>query len=131
MKLERIKKTEIMLQSIEKVLRRLVRVLVGRVSFEKLNALLKQIFAEESEQQLRRENPGKQIPLTRLALVTGLDTRVLAKIKNGAEFGRPNNQASPLFFRNNAWSQSTGGPPYLGSIAFQASSKPIFSTKSA
>ena len=72
MRFESTEETELVLQATEKVLRRLLRFLIGRVTFKRFSLLARQVFVEESEKQLRKENPGKQIPLTQLALLTGL-----------------------------------------------------------
>jgi len=51
--------------------------------------MIRSIYVEESERKLRLEKPGRDVPLTRLALTTGLDTRTLAKIRNDENYRRP------------------------------------------
>ncbi|NIN58766.1 MAG: hypothetical protein GTN86_01885 [Xanthomonadales bacterium] len=60
------------------VLRRVVRLLVGTVSFPALVEILKKIYVEEAEKKLLRNNskPTKSA----LALITGLDTRVVSAV---------------------------------------------------
>jgi hypothetical protein len=43
--------------------------------------LTRLVFVEEAEEFLKRENPGKNVPMTKLALLTGLDTRTLGKVR--------------------------------------------------
>ena len=43
--------------------------------------MIRLIFVEEAELHLKRERPGKNVPLTKMALLTGLDTRTLSKIQ--------------------------------------------------
>ena len=60
------------------ILRRVVRLLVGTVSFPALQEILRKIYVEEAEKRLIRDNskPTKSA----LALMTGLDTRVVSAV---------------------------------------------------
>ncbi len=60
------------------IIRRVVRLLVGTVSFPILQEILKKIYVEEAEKKLIRNNskPTKSA----LALMTGLDTRVVTSV---------------------------------------------------
>jgi hypothetical protein len=64
--------------AIRLVLRRIVRLLVGTVSFPALVEILKAIYVEEAEKKLSRNKtkPTKSA----LALLTGLDTRVISSV---------------------------------------------------
>ena len=62
------------------VLRRIVRLLVGSVSFPALLEILKKIYVEEAERKLARE--GTRPTKSALALLTGLDTRVVSNVLN-------------------------------------------------
>lgn len=68
-------------RSVENVFRNLVRLLVGRMTLRRLMDLLRDIFVQEAEAKLRRERPGKNVPLSQLALLTGLDTRTLIRVR--------------------------------------------------
>jgi hypothetical protein len=85
----RIEEATILVRAVENHLRKLVRFLVGRVSLVKLQELIRFIFIEEIENKLRKEHPSKNIPLTQLALLSGLDTRTLIKIRNNPKYRRP------------------------------------------
>ena len=67
------------------VFRKLIRFLVGRMSLVRLQEMIRYIYVEEAERILRAENPGKNVPMTRLALVTGLDTRTLVEVRKRLE----------------------------------------------
>ncbi len=71
----------ILTKAVENVFRKLIRFLVGRISLVKLQEMIRFIYVEEAERNIRAENPGKNVPLTRLALITGLDTRTLRHVK--------------------------------------------------
>lgn len=71
----------ILTRSVENVFRNLVRLLIGKLTLRRLLDLLREIFVQEAEAQLRRERPGRNVPLSQLALLTGLDTRTLIRIR--------------------------------------------------
>ena len=79
----------ILTRAVENVFRKLIRFLVGRISLVKLQEMIRFIYVEEAENKIRGENPGKNIPLTKLALLSGLDTRTLIKIRNSRKFRQP------------------------------------------
>jgi len=74
-------------------LRKLIRFLVGRISLRKLNEMVRTIYIQESERQLKLERPTKSVSLTRLAVLTGIDTRTLTKVRNSEQYLRPLHQA--------------------------------------
>jgi hypothetical protein len=71
----------ILTKAVENVFRKLIRFLVGRISLVKLQEMIRFIYVEEAERKIQIEKPGKNVPLTRLALITGLDTRTLLQVK--------------------------------------------------
>ncbi|MBT8047047.1 MAG: hypothetical protein HKN57_15195 [Xanthomonadales bacterium] len=73
--------------AVENIFRKLIRFLVGRISLVRLQEMIRYIYVEEAEKDLRTENPGKNVPMTRLALVTGLDTRTLVQVRKHLEAG--------------------------------------------
>jgi len=79
----------ILTRAVENVFRKLIRFLVGRLSLVKLQEMIRIIYVQESEKKLRTEDPGKHISLTQLAVLTGLDTRTLTKVRNGEGFWKP------------------------------------------
>lgn len=76
-----VNETAILTRAVENVFRRLIRFLVGRISLAKLQVIIRHIYVEEAENSLKKENPGKNVPMTRMALVTGLDTRTLTRVR--------------------------------------------------
>lgn len=79
----------VLAKGVENVCRKLVRFLIGRISLVKLQEIIKYIYIEEIESMLRKENPTKNIPLTQFALLSGLDTRTLTKVRNSDAFRKP------------------------------------------
>ena len=84
----------VLTRSVENVFRKLIRSLVGRISLVKLQEIIRNIYIEEAEIKLRNERPNKDVSLTRLALLTGLDTRALTKVRNSDQFRKPLHQES-------------------------------------
>lgn len=79
----------ILTRAVENLLRKLVSFLVGRISLVKLQEIVRYIFVEEIENKLKLESPTKNIPLSQLALLSGLDTRTLTKIRNSQNYRKP------------------------------------------
>ena len=80
---------EIFVRALENLLRKLIRFLVGRISLLKLNEMVRTIYIQEAERQLKLERPTKNVSLTRLAVLTGIDTRTLTKVRNSEDYWVP------------------------------------------
>ena len=85
----RLHEASLLTRAVENVFRKLIRLLVGRISLVKLQEMMRHIYVEETELKLQAETPGKNVPLTRLALSTGLDTRALVRIRERIQLGEP------------------------------------------
>jgi hypothetical protein len=79
----------VLTRAIESLFRKLIKFLIGKVSLVSLQEIVRYVFVEEIENKLRSDNPSKNIPLTQLALLSGLDTRTLTKIRNSRNYRRP------------------------------------------
>lgn len=79
----------VLTQGVEHIFRKLIRFLIGRMSLVKLQEIVKFIYVEEVESRLKRENPKKNVPLSQFALLSGLDTRTLTKIRNDQKYQHP------------------------------------------
>ena len=76
----------ILTRAVEGVFRKLIRMLIGRMSLKKLQEMIQVIFVEEAEEMLRKENPGKNAALTTLAVIAGYDTRKIVRIKSNDNY---------------------------------------------
>jgi len=65
----------------ERMLRPIARVLVGKLSCTVAITLLKEAYIEEATRKMRREQPGRRITKSALALWTGLDTRNISQLE--------------------------------------------------
>jgi len=79
----------ILTRACETVFRKLIRMLIGKITKKKLQEMIQVIFVEEAEAKLKQERPGKNVPLSTLAVVTGFDTRTLTRIKSKESYLKP------------------------------------------
>src|SRR5210317_1496095 len=63
---------------LSRVFRKVVRLVIGTVSLPALTDILKAIYVEEAQKKLERE--GSKPTKSAIALMTGLDTRVVSSI---------------------------------------------------
>jgi hypothetical protein len=79
----------ILTRAVENVFRKLIRMLIGKMSLKKLQEMIQIIFVEEAEAKLKREEPGKNVALGDIALQTGVDTRTIKKIRTYIALSNP------------------------------------------
>ena len=82
----------ILTRAIEKIFRKLIRMLLGKMSLKKLQEMIQIIFIEEAEAKLKKEAPGKSVALGDIALQTGVDTRTIKKIRKYIALSKPIHQ---------------------------------------
>ena len=82
----------ILTRAVENVFRKLIRMLVGKMSLKKLQEMIQIIFVEEAEAKLKLEAPGKNVALGDIALQTGVDTRTIKKIRAYIAISNPIHQ---------------------------------------
>ncbi|HEY5774520.1 MAG TPA: hypothetical protein VIS57_00400, partial [Xanthomonadales bacterium] len=76
-----LREVTVLTRAVEGVLRKLARMLIGRMSLKKLLNMLQVVFVEETEARLKKEAPGKNVALADLALLTGMDTRTIKRTR--------------------------------------------------
>lgn len=79
----------VMSRAVENVFRKLIRLLIGKMSLKKLQEMIQLIFIEETEAKLKREAPGKNVALGDIALQTGVDTRTIKKTREYIAVSNP------------------------------------------
>lgn len=75
--------------AVESVFRKLIRLLIGKISLKKLQEMIQVIFVEEAATILQKEKPGKNVALSALAVVSGIDTRTLTRIRAKENYLHP------------------------------------------
>jgi len=116
-------------RAVENLCRKLIRFLVGRMSLVNLQEIVRYVFVEEIENKLRSEHPERNVHLTQLALLSGLDTRTLTKIRNSPKYRKPFYEEAN-FLREftpgasilDVWSSK---PPYVDEITGQPKPLPV------
>lgn len=66
---------------VQAVLRRLIRPLIGSISLARLQEMLRLVFIEVAEEHLRNEYPDRSAPASQMALLTGLDSRQINRLR--------------------------------------------------
>lgn len=92
-----IREAAVLTRAVENVFRKLIRMLIGRISLKKLQELIQIIFVEETEAKLKRETPEKNVALADLALLTGVDTRTIKKTRKYIATSNPIHQENTFF----------------------------------
>lgn len=82
----------VLTRAVERVFRKLIRMLIGKMSLKKLQEMIQIIFIEETEAKLKKETPGKNVALGDIALQTGVDTRTIKKIRTYIALNNPIHQ---------------------------------------
>jgi len=67
--------------AIERVIRPFVRMIVGRISCGFLVQQVKRIYIEEARRWVERNDPKGRVTKSKLAMLTGLDTRTISSIE--------------------------------------------------
>ena len=86
-----------------RMLRPVVRLFVGKMSFGAFQDIARQLYVEEAHRKMRREQPNARITQSALAVLTGLDTRLIANfMEQPPELGMEHvSQESALLHRWN------------------------------
>ena len=82
----------VLTRAVERVFRKLIRMLIGKMSLKKLQEMIQIIFIEEAEAKLKKEAHGKNVALGDIALQTGVDTRTIKKIRAYIALSNPIHQ---------------------------------------
>jgi len=92
-----VREAAVLTRAVENVFRKLIRMLIGRISLKKLQELIRIIFVEETEAKLKKDRPDKNVALADLALLTGVDTRTIKKTRQYIATSSPIHQENTFF----------------------------------
>jgi len=84
-----LRELSILIRAFELVFRKLIRLLVGRISLRKIQEMIRVIFIEEAEAKLKRQRPGQNVALADLALLADVDTRTIKITRSYIELSTP------------------------------------------
>lgn len=79
----------ILIRAFELVFRKLIRLLIGRISLRKIQELIRVIFVEEAEAKLKRQQPEQNVALADLVLLADVDTRTIKKTRSYIALSTP------------------------------------------
>ena len=82
----------ILTRAFEQVFRKLIRLLVGRISLKRIQELIQVVFIEEAEAKLKQQRPDQNVALADLALLADIDTRTIKKTRSYIALSTPLHQ---------------------------------------
>lgn len=74
--------SEMLVNAAHRVLRAFARLFTGRMTFDVMTELLRRAVIEEARRKLSAENGNSRVSLSRMALMTGMDTRHIKRTQN-------------------------------------------------
>ncbi len=116
----RLQEVTILTRAVENVFRKLIRFLVGRISLVKLQEMVRILYIQEAENFIRNEDNLENISLTKLGVLTGVDTRTLSTVINSPAFRKP------IYRENNFLKELT---PAASIVDIWTSEEPYFNSR--
>ena len=87
-----LREISILLHAFELVFRKLIRLLIGKISLKKIQEMIQIIFVEEAEAKLKQQAPERNVALADLALLADVDTRMIKKARSYIALSTPIHQ---------------------------------------
>ena len=87
-----LREISVLIHAFELVFRKLIRLLIGKISLKKIQEMIHIIFVEEAEAKLKRQRPNQNVALADLALLADVDTRMIKKARSYIALSTPIHQ---------------------------------------
>ena len=87
-----LRELSVLIRAFELVFRKLIRLLIGKISLRKIQELIRVIFIEEAEAKLKQQRPEQNVALADLALLADVDTRTIKKTRSYIALSTPLHQ---------------------------------------
>ena len=84
-----LREVSVIIHAFELVFRKLIRLLLGRISLKKIQEMIQIIFVEEAEAKLKQQRPKQNVALADLALLADVDTRMIKKARSYIALSTP------------------------------------------
>jgi len=84
-----LREVSVLIHAFELVFRKLIRLLIGRISLKKIQEMIQIIFVEEAEAKLKQQRPKQNVALADLALLADVDTRMIKKARSYIALSTP------------------------------------------
>lgn len=79
----------ILIHAFELAFRKLIRLLIGKISLKKIQEMIQIIFVEEAEATLKQNRPGQNVALADLVMLADIDSRTIKKIRSYSALSTP------------------------------------------
>ena len=87
-----LREISVLIRAFELVFRKLIRLLIGKISLKKIQEMIQIIFIEEAEEKLKRQRPGQNVALSDLAILADVDTRSIKRARSYIALSTPLHQ---------------------------------------
>lgn len=87
-----LREISILLRAFEQVFRKLIRLLIGKISLRKIQEMIQVIFVEEAEAVLKQKKPEQNVALADLVLLADVDVRIIKKTRSYIALSTPLHQ---------------------------------------
>ena len=84
-----LREISILIHAFELVFRKMIRLLIGRISLKKIQEMIHIVFVEEAEAKLKEQRPNQNVALAELALLADVDTREIKKARSYIALSTP------------------------------------------
>lgn len=84
-----LRESSLFIHALELVFRKLIRLLIGKMSLRKIQEMIQIIFVEEAEAKLKQKRPGENVALADLAILADTDTRTIKRTRSYCELSTP------------------------------------------
>jgi hypothetical protein len=79
----------ILIRAFELAFRKLIRLLIGKISLKKIQEMIQIVFVEEAEATLKQQRPEQNVALSDLVMLADIDTRTIKKIRSYSALSTP------------------------------------------
>ena len=84
-----LREISVLIHAFELVFRKMIRLLIGKISLKKIQEMIHIIFVEEAEAKLQQQRPNQNVALADLALLADVDTRMIKKARSYIALSTP------------------------------------------
>ena len=89
-----LREVSILIHAFELAFRKLIRLLIGKISLKKIQEMIQVIFVEEAEAKLKQQRPRQNVTLADLSMLADVDTSVIKRIRSYIALSTPLHQDS-------------------------------------
>ncbi len=87
-----LREISVIIRAFELVFRKIIHLLIGRISLRKIQEMIHIIFVEEAEAKLKQQSPQSKVALADLELLADVDSRMIKKARSYIALSTPLHQ---------------------------------------